>query len=243
MRLDKLLSENGMTRSEAKKAVAQGRVTVNGETVRDAGKNVSDTDSVLFAGREISRMGEITLMMHKPQGVITATEDPRQETVLSLVPAKYRAKDLAPVGRLDKDTTGLLFLTTNGQMGHFLISPKRNVEKVYRATVEGKLDEEDIRRMAEGIPLKDFTAKGAKMTILSARDDASVALLTVTEGKYHQVKRMFGAIGHPVTALHRQQVGPLTLDENLKEGEVRLLTDEEVAQLRLCCGMEEEDHG
>ena len=97
--------------------------------------------------------------------------------------------------------------------------------------------------MAEGIPLRDFTAKGAKMTILSAGDDASEALLTVTEGKYHQVKRMFGAIGHPVTALHRQQVGPLTLDEDLKEGETRLLTEDEVRKLKICCGMEEEDHG
>ena len=243
MRLDKLLSENGMTRSEAKKAIAQGRVTVNGQMARDAGKNVNDTDAVVFAGRGITRRGEFTLMMHKPQGVITATEDPRQETVLSLVPPKFRRKDLAPVGRLDKDTTGLLLLTTEGQMGHFLISPKRNVEKVYRATVEGRLDEDDVRRMAEGIPLKDFTAKGAKMTILSARDDSSVALLTVTEGKYHQVKRMFGAIGHTVTALHRQQVGPLTLDDDLKEGEVRLLTDAEVHALKVCCGMEEETDG
>ncbi|MGI6173232.1 MAG: pseudouridine synthase [Christensenellales bacterium] len=240
MRLDKLLTETGMTRTEAKKAISAGRVLFCGERARNAGLQVAEGDEVLLDGAPVCPRGDIYLMLHKPEGIITATEDPHQETVLSLVPEMYRARGLAPVGRLDKDTTGLLLLTTDGALAHFLISPRRGVEKVYRAHVEGALAEDDIMRMAQGIPLKDFTAKPAKLQILASEKSESVALLTVTEGKYHQVKRMFSALGHPVTKLHRQRVAHLELN-GLPVGQIRPLTEDEVRQLKILCKMEREE--
>lgn len=227
MRLDKYLSEAGLTRTQAKAAVSRGRVTVNGQPVQDAALKIEENALVLLDGQEVGRPGHIHLMMNKPAGVVTALEDARFATVFDLIPPRYRRKDLCAVGRLDRDTTGLLLFTTDGQLAHRLISPRFTVEKAYLATVDGALTEEHVRRMAEGIRLTDFTARGAPLEILSS----NLGRLTVTEGKYHQVRRMFGALGCPVTALHRESVGGITLDPTLQPGEIRPLTSDEIARL------------
>ena len=143
-----------------------------------------------------------------------------------------------PVGRLDKDTTGLLFLTTDGELNHRLLSPGRHVDKRYRAIVDGTLDEKDVKAFAAGMDLGDFTAKGAKLEILRAGEETSLAEVTVAEGKFHQVKRMFSAVGHEVLELHRKSFGPLELDGSLREGEWRELAAEELDALRQAAGME-----
>lgn len=230
MRLDKALSLSGYTRSEAKALIAEGRVQVKGMIVRNAGLNVQCED-VLLDGVPIEAETELYLMLHKPVGVITATEDKHLPTVVSLLPQQYQRRKIGPVGRLDRDVTGLVLLTTDGQLAHRLISPKWKAEKTYRATCEGALDESHVRAFAEGIPLSDFTAQPAKMDIL-ASGETSIADVTLTEGKFHQVKRMFSAIGHPLIRLERLRIGCVTLDKTLAAGEFRRLTDEEVMGLK-----------
>jgi 16S rRNA pseudouridine516 synthase len=151
---------------------------------------------------------------------------------MDLVPENLHKRKVLPVGRLDKDTTGLLLLTNDGELAHFLLSPGRHVWKQYRATVTGQLTAADVQAFAEGLQLSDFVAKPAKLTIVSAEADESVALVEVREGKFHQVKRMFAATGHEVTALHRASFGPLALPKDLPVGQCRPLTEEEVQALR-----------
>jgi len=229
MRLDKALSLAGHTRSEAKKLISQGRVCVNGTPVRDPGLHVKP-EEVLVDGRGIAAEEEIYLMIHKPAGVVTATEDKRLPTVVSLLPENLQRRKIGPVGRLDRDVTGLVLLTTNGQLAHRLISPKWKAEKVYRATCEGALDEGCVRAFAQGVELSDFTAQPAGMEILSC-GETSVADVTLTEGKFHQVKRMFIAIGHPLVKLERLRIGCVTLDPALAPGEFRRLNEDEVSGL------------
>ncbi len=231
MRLDKALSLTGVSRSEAKQLIARGRVRVRDAIVRDSGMNVEISD-VTLAGEPIAADRDIYIMIHKPAGVITATEDPRLPTVVSLLPDNLRRRKIGPVGRLDRDVTGLVLLTTDGQLAHRLISPKWKAEKTYRAECEGRLTAADVRAFAEGMQLSDFTAKPAALDILSAADDISIADVTVTEGKFHQVKRMFIAIGHPIVRLARLRIGCVRLDPALNEGEWRRLTDDEIAGLK-----------
>lgn len=231
MRLDKALTLAGYTRSEAKALIARGRVTVDGMVVRDSAKAVAAGD-VYLDGAPIDSELELYIMLNKPQGVVTATEDKHFPTVVSLLPEKYRRRKIGPVGRLDKDVTGLVLLTTNGQLAHRLISPKWKAEKCYRAECEGALDEGDIAAFDRGVELKDFTCRPAKMEILSAEVGGSVADVILTEGKYHQVKRMFAAIGHPLSKLMRLRIGCVTLDESLAAGEHRMLTAEEIKGLK-----------
>lgn len=231
MRLDKALTLAGYTRSEAKALIARGRVTVDGMVVRDSAKAVAAGD-VYLDGAPIDSELELYIMLNKPQGVVTATEDKHFPTVVSLLPEKYRRRKIGPVGRLDKDVTGLVLLTTNGQLAHRLISPKWKAEKCYRAECEGALDEGDIAAFESGVELKDFTCRPAKMEILSAEAGGSVADVILTEGKYHQVKRMFAAIGHPLSKLMRLRIGCVTLDESLAAGEHRMLTAEEIKGLK-----------
>ena len=188
---------------------------------------------ITLDGKQLDTRLTRHLLLNKPAGILTANEDGRQRTVMDLLPDAYRAMGCMPVGRLDKDTTGILLLTTDGDLAHRLISPSRHVDKVYEAQVEGELDAEDIRIFAQGIPLKDFTALPAKLEIVSP----TLGRLTVQEGKYHQVKRMFGARGKPVTKLHRLSFGPIPLDENLAPGEYRELTEEEAAALYEAAGI------
>ena len=182
--------------------------------------------------------GELYIMVNKPAGVLTATEDRRLPTVLDLLPEALRRRGPGPVGRLDRDVTGLVLLTTDGQLAHRLISPRWKAEKVYRARCEGRLTEAEVAAFAEGLVLSDFTAKPAGLKILSASDEDSLAEVTLTEGKFHQVKRMFAAVGHPLTGLTRLRIGCVTLDEALPAGAYRPLTEGELAGLRKLCGME-----
>lgn len=233
VRLDKYLAQSGeRTRSEAVKAIRSGLVRVNGAPVRDPAAKVQDGDEVLLSGQPVGDDALQYFLFHKPAGVLTAARDSRAQTVMDLVPEALGRRKVLPVGRLDKDTTGLLILTNDGALAHSLLDPKRHVWKRYVARVEGQLDENDVRAFREGIELKDFTAKPAQLRILEVQADASTAEVEVREGKFHQVKRMFAARGHEVTALHRAAFGPLTLPEELKQGDIRRLTEEELQALR-----------
>ena len=236
MRLDKALSTAGYTRSEAKALISKGRVSVDGAVVKNAGLNV-EIAQVCLDGRPIDGEAEVYLMINKPAGVITATEDKHLPTVVSLLPEHYQRRKIGPVGRLDRDVTGLVILTTDGQMAHRLISPKWKAEKLYRAHCEGELGEKDVQAFAQGLELSDFTAKPAGMAILES-GEISVADVTLTEGKFHQVKRMFAAIGHPLTKLQRLRIGCVLLDENLPEGQYRKLTAEEIMGLKKMCDLD-----
>lgn len=230
-RIDKLLALTGVGRSEAKKMISAGRIAVSGAVVRDPGFKASP-DQITLDGAPLIVETDVYLMLHKPAGVVTATEDKRLPTVVSLLPEKYRKRKIGPVGRLDRDVTGLVLLTTDGELAHRLISPKWKAEKTYRAVCEGRLTESDVAAFAAGLELSDFTAKPAQLSILSATDEHSTADVTLTEGKFHQVKRMFAAVGHPLAKLHRLRIGCVTLDEALAEGEYRLLTDAEILGLK-----------
>ena len=242
VRLDKYLSQSGeRSRSEAVKAVRGGQVRVNGQPVRDPGMKISQNDIVTLGGEAVGDEAMQYYLFYKPSGVLTAARDSRAETVMDLLPEALSRRKVLPVGRLDKDTTGLLLLTNDGVLAHSLLDPKRHVWKRYIATVEGRLDESDVKAFAEGIPLKDFTAKPARMSILEAGDEQSRAEVEVREGKFHQVKRMFGARGHEVTALHRASFGPLTIPEGMKIGEHVRLTEEQVELLRKAVASATED--
>ncbi len=237
MRLDKLLSRLGVSsRSGCRELLRAGRVTVDGEAVRSGAFDVPKGARVTLDGRALDCRTDRCLMMNKPAGVLTAREDQRQQTVMELLPKVYSALDCMPVGRLDKDTTGLLLLTTDGELAHRLISPARHVDKVYEAQVEGTLDQTDAAAFAAGLPLGDFTALPAKLEILSP----DRGLVTVQEGKFHQVKRMFAAVGKPVKRLHRLRFGPLLLDEGLEPGGFRELKEEETAALYAAAGITHE---
>ena len=239
MRLDKAVSLAGLTRSEAKKAISSGRVLVNGQIAKDTGMQVDPAD-VFVDGNPVENTGEVYIMINKPAGVITATEDKKLPVVTDLLPDNIRKKKIGPVGRLDRDVTGLVIITSDGQMAHRLISPKWKAEKLYRAKCEGRLESLDVAIFAAGIELSDFTAKPAKMTILSAGEE-SIADVVLTEGKFHQVKRMFSAIGHPLISLERLRIGCIELDPSLKPGEYRFLTEDEVHDLKALCNMNGEE--
>ena len=235
MRLDKAAALSGLTRTEARKAILSGRVKVKGESVRDAAMQVDPAD-VTVDGQGV-QAGDIYVMVHKPAGVVTATEDKKLPTVADLLPENLRRRGPGPVGRLDRDVTGLVIMTTDGQLAHRLISPRWKAEKVYRARCEGRLTDEDVRRFAEGLALSDFTAQPAQLTIIEANDEGSLADVTLTEGKFHQVKRMFAAVGHPLTSLERTRIGCVTLDPDLAPGECRALSETEVEGLKKMCDM------
>ena len=240
MRLDKLLAQNGMSRSQAGQLIRAGRVRVDGEVVREAAHALdADAARVTLDGEPLSTEQHVHLMVHKPSGCLTATEDGRGPTVMDLLPEPLRRRGLGPVGRLDKDVTGLVLMTTDGQLAHRLISPRWEQDKIYVARVEGRLTESDAVRMAEGIELKDFTCAPAKLEILEAGEDESLCEVTVHEGKYHQVKRMLGALGHSVTALHRRSIAGIELDSALEAGQWRELTEAEKAHLYNVTDLEE----
>lgn len=230
MRLDKLLSFCGFgSRTEVRKLVRQGVVTVDGEQARDQAMQVDPGGQrVEVNGGAVLYRQHVYIMLNKPEGVISATGDRWHDTVLDLLEGAFAERDLFPVGRLDRDTTGLLLLTDDGPLAHELLSPKKHVEKVYEAELDGPVGEDDIAAFAAGIDLNDFTAKPAKLKNLG-ENRAEVALI---EGKFHQVKRMFEARGKTVVKLHRRSMGPLMLDPDLKPGDWRELTEEEVKVLK-----------
>lgn len=241
MRLDRWLTTLGEgSRSQLQKLIRQGKVQVDGRVTTDPGFSCdTDTAHLTLNGQAID--GRLTrhVMLHKPAGLLTAARDKKQPTIMDLLPGVYNAIGCMPVGRLDKDTTGLLFLTTDGELNHRLLSPTRHVDKVYRATVDGHLTDKDVDAFAAGLKLSDFDALPAKLEILSSTETEAVALVTVQEGKFHQVKRMFSAVGREVTALHRLSFGPLVLDPQLPEGQWRELTDDELHSLYQAARMEE----
>ncbi|AYE34672.1 pseudouridine synthase [Clostridium septicum] len=234
-RLDKVLSNLGYgTRKEIKQAVRKGFIEVNGEIVKDNGMQIDpENDKIFVNGEEIFYRKYIYLMMNKPAGVISATHDGRDETVVDLLEIEHQVFNPFPVGRLDKDTVGLLLLTNDGELNHRLISPKWKVDKVYFAKIDKKVTEEDIHKFNKGITLDDgYVCKEAKLEILNSSEDGSEILVTIQEGKYHQVKRMFEAVGKSVVYLKRIEFGTLPLDEDLEEGEYRELTHEELSVLK-----------
>lgn len=235
MRLDRLLANLGVcSRSECRSLLRAGRIGVNGALCARPDADVPENAEVTLDGKQLDTRRCRHLMLHKPAGILTAAEDARQKTVMDLLPPVYRALGCMPVGRLDKDTTGLLLLTTDGEMNHRLLSPKRHVDKVYLAHVDGVLDENDVKAAAAGIDLGDFVSLPAELEIVAP----DVGRLTLREGKFHQVKRMFAALGKPVTQLHRCAFGPLRLDDTLPPGAFRELTGEEIAALYRAADME-----
>lgn len=240
VRLDKYLAQSGeRTRSEAVRAVRTGQVCVNGMPVRDPACKVGEGDAVTLLGETVGDDALQYYLLYKPCGVLTAARDSHAQTVMDLLPEALLHRKVLPVGRLDKDTTGLLLFTNDGALAHALLHPKRHVWKRYIAHVQGRLTGADVQAFAEGIPLKDFTAQPATLTILKAGDEASDAAVEVREGKFHQVKRMFGACGHEVLALHRERFGPLALPEDMQPGEYCKLTQQQVQLLRTAAGLEE----
>lgn len=228
-RLDKLLASTGRwSRSEGKRLVREGRVLVDGGIAASAEEKYDPASVTLCVDGERVRLSRFAyVMLHKPQGVLSATEDGRGKTVLDLLPEAYQKRGLFPVGRLDKDTEGLLLLTDDGPLAHDLLSPKKHVDKTYFVRVEGALDESDRAAFAAGMRLGDGLAcLPAELEIL-ARDERSEALVTIREGKFHQIKRMLAARGKPVLYLKRLSMGPLTLDASLAPGQWRELTGEE----------------
>ena len=228
-RLDKILASTGKwSRREAKLLVKQGRVLVDGRPAAGVEEKYDPTATpITVDGEDIGYRKFTWLMMHKPGGVLSATEDGRGETVLDLLSPEFRRLGLFPVGRLDKDTEGLLLLTDDGKTAHDLLSPRRHVDKVYYARTAGRLTPEDCDAFAAGMTLGDgLQCLPAGREILSAGEE-SEALVTLREGKFHQVKRMLAARGAPVTYLRRVRMGNLTLDPALQPGEYRFLTPEE----------------
>ncbi len=227
-RLDKLIASTGRySRREVKLLIKEGRVLVDGYCAKSAEDKVDGAVSVVEVDGENIGYREFTyLMLHKPGGVLTATEDTRQETVMDLLTPELRRIDLAPVGRLDKDTEGLLLLTNDGDLTHRLLAPRSHVDKVYYAELDAPLRPEDCAAFEEGITLADgYQCMSAGLQLL---EDGRKALITLREGKFHQVKRMTASRGAQVTYLKRLSMGALRLDESLGPGEYRFLTDEEI---------------
>lgn len=235
-RLDKLLAGTGKwSRREVKALVRQGLVRVDGRLAASAEDKLDPAAAVVtVAGETISLCRFTYVMLHKPAGVLTATEDRKQPTVLDLLPPELRRIGLAPVGRLDKDTEGLLLLTNDGELAHRLLSPKYHVEKRYFARVDGELSAADAEAFARGMTLGDgLEYLPAGLEVLPDR----VCIVTLREGKFHQVKRMLAARGAPVLYLKRLSMGPLTLDDSLAAGAYRLLRAEEILALYRACGL------
>ncbi|WP_230502408.1 pseudouridine synthase [Sutcliffiella rhizosphaerae] len=234
MRMDKLLANSGYgTRKEVKKLLKTGVVKVDGEVVKDAKVHVDPEVEEVTVHDDIVEYREfIYLMMHKPPGLLSATEDNRQETVVDILQEEDKIFAPFPVGRLDKDTEGLLILTNDGQLAHQLLSPKKHVPKTYYATIDGEVTEEDVIAFKEGVTLDDgYETLPASLEILSSGESSEIEI-TIMEGKFHQVKRMFQAVGKSVTYLKRLSMGKLVLDETLELGEYRELTDEELEMLQ-----------
>lgn len=235
-RLDKLLAGTGKwSRREVKTLVRQGLVRVDGRLAASAEDKLDPAAAIItVAGETISLCRFTYVMLHKPASVLTATEDRKQPTVLDLLPPELRRIGLAPVGRLDKDTEGLLLLTNDGELAHRLLSPKYHVEKRYFARVDGELSAADAEAFARGMTLGDgLECLPAGLEVLPDR----VCIVTLREGKFHQVKRMLAARGAPVLYLKRLSMGPLTLDDSLAAGAYRLLRAEEISALYRVCDL------
>ncbi|MDQ1144685.1 16S rRNA pseudouridine516 synthase [Bacillus sp. SORGH_AS 510] len=233
MRIDKMLANLGYgSRKEVKQLLKSGSVKIDDVVVKDAKQHVNpEKQTVTLNGDVIEYREFIYLMMNKPQGVLSATEDNHTETVIDLLELEDQVYEPFPVGRLDKDTEGLLLITNDGQLAHRLLAPKKHVPKTYFAVIDGEVTEADITAFANGVTLDDgYETKPGELKILKSGIRSDIEL-TITEGKFHQVKRMFEAVGKRVVYLQRISMGPLELDETLELGEYRELTDEEIELL------------
>lgn len=233
IRLDKFLADMGRgTRSQIREMAKKGRISINGQPVKKTDLKVDpERDAVAVDGQPVAYVTHEYYMLHKPAGVVTATEDNLHRTVMVLL--KTARKDLFPVGRLDIDTEGLLLITNDGELAHQLLSPKKHVDKVYFARVAGALPEDAAQRMAEGMTLRDGTpVLPAELAIDGMDGDETLVRLTIREGKFHQVKRMFEALGCRVTYLKRLSMGPLALDPELPCGAARPLTEQEIQAVK-----------
>lgn len=234
-RLDKILSNLGYgTRKEVKILARAGKVEIDGEVVKDSSFQVDPEKAVIkISGETVFYRKYIYLMMNKPDGVVSATFDNRDETVIDLLEPEYQAFEPFPVGRLDKDTVGLLLITNDGELNHKLISPKWHVDKVYYAEIDKPVDESDIKAFEAGIVLDDdYKCMPAKLEIKSSSEHGAEVYVTIQEGKFHQVKRMFNSVNKNVVYLKRIKFGALSLDDNLQEGESRELSNEELSLLK-----------
>ena len=231
VRLDKFVSRFAESRRDARKIISDGRVRVNGAQIKDAGHIIDEnSDKVCLEGEKLIYREFIYLMMNKPTGVVSATEDTRQKTVIDILPDKYKRFCLFPVGRLDIDTEGLLILTNDGRTAHRLLSPKYKVPKRYTAVLDGDIGDKEIKKFKDGIVLDD----GYKTmpAVLKPLSKANEVIITITEGKFHQIKRMFVDVGRKVLYLKRVEFASLVLDETLGKGEIRELTAKEVKKLQ-----------
>ncbi|MCD8248825.1 MAG: rRNA pseudouridine synthase [Lachnospiraceae bacterium] len=233
MRLDKYLCETGFgTRSQVKALLKKGLVSVNGESEKRPERKVDErSDTVSCGGKEAVYREFTYLMLYKPAGVLTARSDRQERTVFDLIPAELR-RDLSPVGRLDKDTEGLLLLTDDGALAHHLLSPRHHVKKVYFARVQGELEEEAAESFQRGLDIGDEHPTLPAKLVIRKSGAESEALVTLHEGRYHQVKRMFQAVGCEVIYLKRLSMGSLSLDGKLAPGEWRMLGEEEITRLK-----------
>lgn len=231
MRLDKILAHMGYgSRKDVRSLIRKGHVSVNSKITRNNGLQVNAEQDVIEVNGEIVHYRKhIYIMLNKPQGVISATEDARDQTVIDLLPANLQHFEPFPVGRLDKDTEGLLLLTNDGQLAHRLTSPRRGIEKTYYAKISGEVTDADVKAFQCGVTLDDgYVTKPGQLSILKS-DNISEIELTITEGKYHQVKRMFLAVNHEVIYLKRIRMGDIELDDQLELGSFRELNDEELS--------------
>ncbi len=228
MRLDKFVSDGAaMTRSESRKAIKNGRVSVENKIVKDIAFQVSENCNVLLDGREISYREFVYIMLNKPQGYVSATEDKKQKTVLDILDPSYSRYQLFPVGRLDIDTEGFLLLTNDGELAHNMLSPNKNVGKTYFLRLEKPITEKEIKALETGVDIGECVTKPAKAERISENE----INLTITEGKFHQIKRMARAVGNEVVYLKRLSYGDFSLDKTLETGNYRALTEKETKYL------------
>ena len=234
MRLDKFLSETGtLSRSESGRAVRAGKITVNGRVAKSPSEQVDpERDEIFFAGERIAYRRFTYILLNKPDGYVSATEDGREKTVLDLLPEKLQKLALFPCGRLDKHTLGLMLLTNDGQLAHDLLSPRHHVAKRYRFSVKFPLTAEEIARLEQGTVLDD--GYETKPSHIEPDSDGKGGIITLIEGKYHQIKRMMESVHNQITSLERISFGPLTLEEGMARGEWRYLTEAEENALQEC---------
>lgn len=229
-RLDKIIANSGtLSRKEVHRLIKSGAVSVNGITTKDRGFCIDpETAEIKINGQAVSLEKYVYIMLNKPEGVVSATKDPTEKTVVDLVPTEFKKKNLFPAGRLDRNTTGFVLITDNGDFAHKILSPKNHIEKTYEARLAERIDEDSLEKVAEGITLGDGTeCLPAKVKVLEDGENPLIEI-KICEGKYHQIKRMFAAVGNAVIELKRVKMGELPLDESLAPGECKILSKEEV---------------
>ena len=225
-RLDKIISNRtGISRKDAKSAISSGKVTVSGNVIRSSDYKVGENEEIILDGKKISGNAHVYIVLNKPKGYVSATEDPQQKTVTELVPPELFRNGIFPAGRLDKDTTGLMIITDDGDFAHRILAPKKHVPKKYAVTIDLPVTEEMKIGFENGIELSDGICKSAKLF----KTGEHTCEVTLSEGRYHQIKRMFGCFGAKVTELHRLSMGGFSLPENLLPGECRELSEKELA--------------